>query len=82
MHYGASFPVGDWGNVIALRDFAQAMDAGGMDYVSLTTHLLAMPPGSLPNERPTTTSVRTESPMPCLPISPASLGMSAFAPPC
>ena len=52
LKYGASFPVGDWGDVIALRDFAQAMDEGGMDYVSLSTHLLAMPPGSLPGERP------------------------------
>ncbi len=52
MKYGASFPVGDWGDVIALRDFAQAMDEGGMDYVSLSTHLLAMPPGSMPDERP------------------------------
>ena len=52
MRYGASFPVGDWGDVLALRDFAQAMDEGGMDYVSLSTHLLAMPPGSLPDERP------------------------------
>jgi len=50
MKYGASFPVGDWGDVAALRDFAQAMDEGGMDYVSLSTHLLSMPLGSLPNE--------------------------------
>ena len=50
MKYGASFPVGDWGDVVALREFAQAMDESGMDYVSLSTHLLAMPPGSLPEE--------------------------------
>jgi probable F420-dependent oxidoreductase len=52
MKYGASFPVGDWGDIAALREFAQAADEGGMDYVSLSTHLLAMPPGSLPDERP------------------------------
>jgi probable F420-dependent oxidoreductase len=52
MHYGASFPVGDWGNVAALREFALAVEEGGFDYVSLSTHLLAMPPGSLPDERP------------------------------
>ena len=50
MRYGASFPVGDWGDVVALRDFAQALDGDGMDYVSLSTHLLSMPVGSLPNE--------------------------------
>jgi probable F420-dependent oxidoreductase len=52
MKYGASFPVADWGDVGALRDFAQTMDGAGMDYVSLSTHLLSMPEGSLPNERP------------------------------
>jgi probable F420-dependent oxidoreductase len=52
MRYGASFPVGDWGDPTALRDFAQTMDGAGMDYVSLSTHLLSMPAGSLPNERP------------------------------
>ena len=51
MKYGASFPVGDWGDVVALRDFAQTMEGSGMDYVSLSTHLLAMPPGSAPGER-------------------------------
>ena len=50
MKYGASFPVADWGDVIALRDFAQTMDGAGMDYVSLSTHLLSMPLGSLPDE--------------------------------
>jgi probable F420-dependent oxidoreductase len=52
MKYGASFPVADWGDVIALRDFAQAMEDGGMDYISLSTHILAMPVGSAPGERP------------------------------
>jgi probable F420-dependent oxidoreductase len=52
MKYGASFPVGDWGDPIALRDFAQALDEGGMDYVSLSTHLLSMPAGALPDEPP------------------------------
>jgi probable F420-dependent oxidoreductase len=52
MKYGASFPVGDWGDPMALRDFAQAMDEAGFDYVSLSTHLLSMPPGSLPDEPP------------------------------
>jgi probable F420-dependent oxidoreductase len=50
VRYGASFPVGDWGDTIALRDFAQALDSAGMDYVSLSTHMLSMPLGSLPNE--------------------------------
>jgi len=48
--YGASFPVADWGDAIALRDFAQSMDESGMDYVSLSTHLLSMPAGALPDE--------------------------------
>jgi probable F420-dependent oxidoreductase len=52
MRFGASFPVGDWGSPIALRDFAQAMDEAGFDYVSLSTHLLSMPAGSLPDEPP------------------------------
>jgi probable F420-dependent oxidoreductase len=52
MKYGASFPVGDWGDVVALREFALAVEAGGFDYVSLSTHLLAMPAGSLPDEPP------------------------------
>jgi probable F420-dependent oxidoreductase len=52
MRYGASFPVADWGDPIALRDFAQTMDGAGMDYVSLSTHLLSMPAGSMPNEPP------------------------------
>lgn len=52
MQYGASFPVADWGDLVALRDFAQTMDGAGMDYVSLSTHLLSMPEGSLPNEPP------------------------------
>ena len=52
MKYGASFPVGDWGNVAALRDFSLAVEAGGFDYVSLSTHLLSMPAGSLPDEPP------------------------------
>jgi probable F420-dependent oxidoreductase len=52
MRYGASFPVADWGDPLALRDFAQAMDGAGMDYVSLSTHLLSMPAGSLPDEPP------------------------------
>lgn len=50
MKYGASFPVGDWGDFIALRDFAQMLDGAGMDYVSLSTHLLSMPLGSLPDQ--------------------------------
>ncbi len=52
MRYGASFPVADWGDPIALRDYAQTMDGAGMDYVSLSTHVLSMPEGSLPNEPP------------------------------
>ena len=52
MRYGASFPVADWSDAVALRDFAQAMDGSGMDYVSLSTHLLSMPAGALPNEPP------------------------------
>jgi probable F420-dependent oxidoreductase len=31
---------------------AQALDEGGMDYLSLSTHLMSMPEGSLPNEPP------------------------------
>jgi probable F420-dependent oxidoreductase len=52
MKYGASFPVGDWGDPVALRDFAQTMDEAGFDYASLSTHLLSMPAGSLPDEPP------------------------------
>jgi probable F420-dependent oxidoreductase len=50
VRYGASFPVPDWGDVAALREFALAMEDGGFDYVSLSTHLLSMPLGSLPDE--------------------------------
>ena len=52
MLYGASFPVPDWGDPPALRDFAQTMDGAGMDYVSLSTHMLSMPAGAIPDERP------------------------------
>lgn len=52
MQYGASLPVGDWGDVIALRDYAQAMDEGGWDYVSLSTHMLSMPAGTFPDQPP------------------------------
>jgi probable F420-dependent oxidoreductase len=50
MKYGASFPVGDWGDIVALRDFAQSMDEGGMDYVSLSTHLMSFPLGTYPDQ--------------------------------
>jgi probable F420-dependent oxidoreductase len=50
MKYGASLPVGDWGDIIALRDCAQMLDESGMDYVSLATHILGMPMGSMPDE--------------------------------
>jgi probable F420-dependent oxidoreductase len=52
MKYGASLPVPDWGDPIALRDIAQAMDESGMDYISLSTHLLSLPAGTLPDEPP------------------------------
>ena len=52
MRYGASFPISDWGDPTALRDMAQALDGAGMDYVSLSTHLLSMPVGTLPDEPP------------------------------
>jgi probable F420-dependent oxidoreductase len=38
--------------VAALRKFALAVEDGGFDYVSLSTHLLSMPAGSLPDEPP------------------------------
>jgi probable F420-dependent oxidoreductase len=50
MKYGGSLPTGDWGDVTALRDFTQALDEAGMDYVSLATHILGMPLGSMPDE--------------------------------
>ena len=50
MRYGGSFPVGDWPDIGALRDIAQALDEGGMDYVSLSTHVLSMPLGTLPDQ--------------------------------
>ena len=52
MKYGASFPVGDWGDIAALRAFARTVDEAGFDYVSLSTHILSMPAGSMPGERP------------------------------
>jgi probable F420-dependent oxidoreductase len=50
--YGASLPVGDWGDIVALRDYAQAMDEDGWDYVSLSTHVLSMPAGTFPDQMP------------------------------
>jgi probable F420-dependent oxidoreductase len=50
--FGASFPVADWGDVVALRDLAQTMDGAGMDYVSLSTHMLSMPAGLFPDQMP------------------------------
>jgi probable F420-dependent oxidoreductase len=50
MRYGANLPVGDWDDLVALRDYAQMLDEAGMDYLSVSTHILDMPPGSLPNE--------------------------------
>jgi probable F420-dependent oxidoreductase len=52
MKYGGSFPVSDWSDMTAMRDIAQAMDEGGMDYVSIATHILGHPMGSMPNEPP------------------------------
>jgi probable F420-dependent oxidoreductase len=52
MKYGASFPVGDWPDISALRDFAQMADDEGMDYVSLATHILGMPLDSIPDQPP------------------------------
>ncbi len=50
MKYGGSFPVADWADFVALRDMAQTLDGAGMDYVSLSTHLMSMPAGALPDE--------------------------------
>ena len=52
MNYGASFPVGDWGNFAALREYALTVEDAGFDYVSLSTHMLSMPAGSLPDQPP------------------------------
>jgi probable F420-dependent oxidoreductase len=50
MRYGGSFPVSDWGDMTVLREIAQTLDEGGMDYCSLATHILGHPLGSMPNE--------------------------------
>jgi len=52
MRYGAGFPTGNWHDFAALRDFAQALDEAGIDYVSLATHVVSFPPGSIPDENP------------------------------
>lgn len=52
MRFGASLPVADWADFAALREIARTLDEGGMDYLSLATHLLSMPPGSLPDQPP------------------------------
>lgn len=50
MKYGGSLPVGDWPDIDALRAFAQTLDEGGMDYVSIATHVLGMALGSVPDQ--------------------------------
>ncbi|HEX5371040.1 MAG TPA: LLM class flavin-dependent oxidoreductase [Dehalococcoidia bacterium] len=50
MRYGGSFPVTDWADMMVLRDIAQALDEGGMDYCSMATHVLGHPLGTFPNE--------------------------------
>src|SRR5581483_1205172 len=52
MKCGGSFPIADWGDPVALRDCAQALDEGGMEYATLSTHIMAMPPGSVPDQMP------------------------------
>lgn len=49
MKYGASFPLGGPPDIGALRDFAQALDEGGMDVVSMASHALSTDPSRYPD---------------------------------
>jgi probable F420-dependent oxidoreductase len=50
MKYGAALPFMDWHDVIALRDYAQALDEAGFDYAAHLMHLLSVREGRVPNE--------------------------------
>jgi probable F420-dependent oxidoreductase len=49
MKYGASYGLGGLQDIGALRDFAQALDAAGIDTVSLATHALSTEPSRFPD---------------------------------
>jgi probable F420-dependent oxidoreductase len=44
MKFGAGFPLTAMDDPIAVRDFAQALDGGGFDFVSSAGHVLSVPP--------------------------------------
>jgi probable F420-dependent oxidoreductase len=50
MKYGAALPFMDWHDVNSLRDYAQALDEAGMDYVAHLMHALSVPEGRVPNQ--------------------------------
>jgi probable F420-dependent oxidoreductase len=54
MKFGAGFPLSAMSDPIAVRDFAQALDGGGFDYVTASGHLLGMPAERL-SDRPAAT---------------------------
>lgn len=54
MKYGAGFAITAIDDPIAIRDFAQALDGAGFDFVSVAGHALAAEPGRFPDRPPMT----------------------------
>lgn len=54
MKFGAGYSLTALDDPIAIRDFAQALDGAGFDFVTTAGHLLSSPPGRYP-ERPNAT---------------------------
>jgi probable F420-dependent oxidoreductase len=51
VQFGARFPLSAWTDPIATRDYAQALDGAGVDYVTTAGHVLATEPGAF-TDRP------------------------------
>ena len=56
MQYGTGFALAAMDDVAAIKDFAQALDGAGFDFVTVAGHLLSAEPGRFP-DRPTPTYV-------------------------
>jgi probable F420-dependent oxidoreductase len=56
MHYGTGFAITAMDDVAAIKDFAQALDGAGFNFVTVAGHLLSAEPGRFP-DRPAPTYV-------------------------
>src|SRR5262245_52615443 len=54
MKYGTGFGPTPMDDIGAVRDYAQALDGAGFDFVTMSGHVLGMPPDALPDRNPAT----------------------------